>query len=238
MHNVKRTALVTGASSGIGRAVSERLLSDGHTVIGMARHFKDGQSASDDFHPVVIDLARLADLPDRLTELGRRFPELDAGILCAGRGRFGALEQFSYPQIRELIDLDFTSHAYCARALVPIFKRKKRGNLVFLGSEAALRGQRNGTVYCAAKFALRGFAQALREECSGSGVHVSVINPGMVKTAFFDPLDFEPGPGETHAIGPEEIAGLVAFLLAQRQGTNLDEINLSPLQKVIRFKSR
>jgi len=136
------------------------------------------------------------------------------------------------------MDLNFTSQAYCARAIVPILKQKKRGDLIFIGSEAALEGSRNGTIYCAGKFALRGFTQALREECSSSNIRVSLINPGMVRTAFFDRLHFEPGAQESQSIQPDEIAELIAFLLKLRPGTNLAEINLSPLHKVIHFKPR
>jgi len=235
---MKRTVLITGASSGIGRAVAERLLDEGHTVIGVARTIGSFQPATANFHPIELDLAELDALPQRLQALTERFSQLDAAVFSAGRGQFGALEEFSFAQIRALMELNFTSQAYCARAMVPVFKRKKRGDLIFIGSEAALEGRRNGTVYCASKFALRGFTQALREECSSSNIRVSLINPGMVRTAFFDQLHFEPGPRESQSIQPDEIAELIAFLLKLRAGTNLDEINLSPLHKVIHFKSR
>ena len=235
---MKRTVLITGASSGIGRAVAARLLEEGHTVIGIARTIGSFQPATGDFNPIELDLSQLDALPERLQALTQRFSGLDAAIFSAGRGQFGALEEFSYVQIRALMDLNFTSQAYCARAIVPILKQKKRGDLIFIGSEAALEGSRNGTIYCAGKFALRGFTQALREECSSSNIRVSLINPGMVRTAFFDRLHFEPGAQESQSIQPDEIAELIAFLLKLRPGTNLDEINLSPLHKVIHFKPR
>ena len=235
---MKRTVLITGASSGIGRTVAERLLEEGHTVIGIARTIDSFKPTSPDFHPIELDLSELHALPQRLQALTERFLQLDAAVFSAGQGQFGALEQFSYAQIRALMDLNFTSQAYCARAVVPILKRKKRGDLIFIGSEAALKGSRNGTIYCAGKFAVRGFTQALREECSSSNVRVSLINPGMVRTAFFDQLHFEPGHEQSQSIQPGDIAELIAFILKLRTGTNLDEINLSPLQKVIHFKPR
>ena len=63
-----------------------------------------------------------------------------------------------------------------------------------MGSEAALAGTAQGSLYCAAKFALRGLAQALRAECARAGIRVTLVNPGMVQSPFFDELDFRPGP--------------------------------------------
>lgn len=233
-----KTVLVTGASRGIGQAISRRLLADGHSVVGLARDFSPFPDRPSTFHAVEIDLAKLDRLPDRLKSVQAEHPEIESVVFNAGRGHFGSLEEFSFAQIRSLIELNFVSHAYVARALLPAIKRHGRGHLVFVGSEAALLGQKKGAVYCASKFAIRGFAQALRDECASSGVRVSIINPGMVRTGFFDSLDFYPGEDEGNSILPDDIAETVSTILASRAGTNFDEINLSPLKKVIRFRSK
>jgi NADP-dependent 3-hydroxy acid dehydrogenase YdfG len=228
-------AIITGASSGIGRAITEQLLADGWEVIGLARDFAKFPCTHERFTTHSVDLADLDALPAALRELTGRHPEIDALIGCAGQGRFGDLEQFSYAQIRYLIDLDFTSHAFLCRAFVPQMKRAGRGDIVFIGSEAALRGSQKGTVYCAAKFALRGFTQALRAECARSGIRVTLVNPGMVQTPFFDTLDFQPGDAPDSHILPEDVARTVAHVLTARPGTVFDEIDLSPQKKVIEF---
>ena len=232
--------LVTGATSGIGLAICQRLLRDGHAVVGIGRDFeKTGDAFGEDaprFEAVQLDLADLDALPGRLRELARRESDLNAVVLCAGRGEFGHLEEFSYEQIRALIDLDLTSQIFVARAFLPALKRRGSGRLIFMGSEAALRGRRQGALYCAAKFALRGLAQALREECAKSGVGVTILQPGMVETPFFDGLHFAPGDEPEHALRAEEIADAVAFVLAQRPGMVLDELVLSPLKHVVQSK--
>ena len=229
--------LVTGASSGIGRAVCERLLADGHSAIGIARDF--GKFPCDDrrFAAHEIDLADLDKLPAHLQTLVAIYPALDALVLNAGIGRFGSLEQFSYEQIRALIDLNLTSHVFVARAFLPSLKKAGRGHLVFMGSEAALTGTAQGSLYCAAKFALRGLAQALRAECARAGIRVTLVNPGMVQSPFFDELDFRPGPAPDNYILPEDVAAVIVQALTARDGTVLDEINLSPQKKVIEFSS-
>lgn len=229
-----RTILVTGASAGIGQAICRRLLDDGDGVVGIARDFTKAGLEHKRFTPVQLDLETVDRLAEQLPALVADHADVDGLVCNAGRGRFGELEQFSYGQIRGLMDLNFTSHAFLVRSFLPQLKRGS-GDVVFTGSEAALRGTRRGAVYCASKFALRGFAQALREECSRSGVRVGIINPGMVDTAFFDDLEFRPGPDPTNLVLPEDVAAAVAMVLHARPGTVYDEINLSPLKRVIDF---
>jgi 3-hydroxy acid dehydrogenase/malonic semialdehyde reductase len=236
MHTTKRTILITGASSGIGRAIARNLLQQGHHVIGISRDQRKFVLQSADFTPMQLDLTRLNEIPQKMRELEQAFPEIDAVILCAGQGRFGSIEEFSHAQIEELMSINFTGQALLVRALLPGLKRKALGDLIFIGSEAAIKGSRKGAMYCATKFAVRGFTQALREECAKSNVRVCLINPGMVKTAFFDALSFEPGDDHSNYIEPEDVAEAVSYVLNSRPQIVIDEINMSPLNKVVKFK--
>ena len=230
-----RTILVTGASSGIGQAITTLLLRRGYRVIGLARDFSKAAFDSENFVAISIDLSRLDELAARLETLIQKEPAIDGIICCAGSGRFGSLEEFSHTQIRALIELNLTSPIYLARTLIPGMKQRASGDIIFMGSEAARTGGKRGAVYSAAKFGLRGLAQSLRQECAASGVRVSIVNPGMVKTAFFDELDFQPGDAPDNYILPEDVALAVLAILETRTGTVFDEINLSPQKKVIRF---
>ena len=236
MQPIKRTVLVTGASSGIGRAVAQNLLQQGHTVIGVSRDCRKFTRKMDNFSFVQLDLSQLNELPQKIRQLQQMFPEIDAVVFSAGMGRFGSVEEFSYSQIEALMTINFTSQVFLTKALLPALKRKASSDLIFIGSEAALKGSRKGAVYCAGKFALRGFTQALREECGNSKVRVCLINPGMVKTAFFENLTFEPGDHESNAILPEDVAEAVAYVLNSKAQIVIDEINMSPLNKVVKFK--
>jgi NADP-dependent 3-hydroxy acid dehydrogenase YdfG len=232
----KKTAVVSGASSGIGLAITKKLLAMDFRVSGIGRDFSRVAPDSAHFTPWQIDLAVLDQLPAQLKRLTGTLETLDTVVCCAGRGIFGGLEEFSYEQIRQLVDLNFTSQVYLVRALLPLLKRRKQGNVIFIGSESALSGGPKGAVYSGTKFALRGLAQALRQECASSGVAVTIINPGMVRSPFFDTLHFQPGADEANYLLPEDVAECVAMVLASRAGTVMDEINLSPQKKVIQFR--
>ena len=236
MHTLKRTVLVTGASSGIGRAIAQNLLQLGHAVIGVSRDCQKFTRQMETFSPVQLDLSQLAELPKKIFQLQQKFPNIDAVVFSAGLGQFGSVEEFSYSQIEALMTLNFTSQVFLTKALLPALKRKVSSDLIYIGSEAALKGSRKGAVYCASKFAIRGFTQALREECGKSNVRVCLINPGMVKTEFFEHLAFEPGDHDSNAILPEDVAAAVSYILGSREQIVIDEINMSPLNKVVKFK--
>jgi 3-hydroxy acid dehydrogenase / malonic semialdehyde reductase len=233
---MKRTILVTGASSGIGRAIAKDLLIQGHDIIGISRDCGQFKVPMAKFHPVQFDLSHLHELPNKARDLEQQFPELDAVIFAAGVGQFGSLEEFSYDQIQALMTINFTSPVFMTRALLPLLKRKTRSDLIYIGSEAALKGSRKGAIYCASKFALRGFTQALREECSADKVRVCLINPGMVLTPFFDRLSFTPGDDESNFLLPEDVAEAVSYVLNSRGKMVIDEINLNPASKVVKKK--
>ncbi|MBS4051811.1 MAG: SDR family oxidoreductase [Methylomonas sp.] len=236
MPPVTRTVLVTGASSGIGRAIAKLLLNQGHFVLGSSRDSRRFCVEHPRFTPIQLDLANLREIEPCCKRLQNDFPQLDAVVFAAGYGQFGHLEQFSFPQIERLMTVNFTGQAFMTKALLPKLKQKPHCNLIYIGSEAALKGGRNGSIYCASKFALRGFTQALRDECGKSGARVSLVNPGMVDTAFFETLRFNPGRQPEHALQAADVAEAVGYILHANPHCAVDEINLSPLNKVIEFK--
>jgi len=232
----KPRILVTGASSGIGRAIAGELIKFDYPILGIARYSKNVPIEHDNYVAVPLDLSDIDGLPEKLNALVGQYPDVHGIVFAAGRGQFGSLEEFSYPQIKSLMELNFLSQAYLAKAYLPLLKKRGSGHLIFIGSEAALKGSRKGSIYCASKFALRGFTQALRDECARSNVRVSLLNPGMANTGFYDDLDFEPGQDPENYLLAEDVAEAVAYLLNTRVALNVDEINLSPMKNVVRSK--
>ena len=233
----KKLVVITGASSGIGLALVKALLEQGYAVLGIANNFEKAGLDHPDFSSRSINLADIDSLEESMSAV---LSDIDMPVKAlinnAGIGRMGFLEQLSVKDIRLVMDTNLTSQIIVTKAFLPLLKKQGEGDILFMGSEAALKGARQGSIYCASKFAVRGFSQALRDECGKSGVRVTLINPGAVRTPFFEKLQFEPGPAPENAIEPEDISGAISMVLAARQGTVFDEITLSPRNHVWKKK--
>ena len=225
--------IITGGSSGIGLATLRMALQRGYWVLGISRHFDDPIADHERVRIEALDLADIEHLPARLTEL---IDSIDLPIAAvinnAGIGKIAFLEQLSYDDLQVCMNTNFMSHAMLSKAVLPRLKKQGSGALVFIGSEAALSGARQGSIYCASKFALRGFAQSLREECNRAGVRVTIINPGATDTAFFEDLHYRPGAAAENVIAPEQVSSTILQVIEGPATTVVDEINLSPLSKV------
>ena len=131
-----------------------------------------------------------------LKQILTNHPQINCLISNAGYGNFGPLENYSTLQINKFLSTNLTSHLVITKHLLPHFKRNKMGDIIFIGSEAGLSGAKNGSLYCTAKFGLKGFSEALSKDVVNNNIRVSIINPGMVRTGFFENLNFEPGDSE------------------------------------------
>lgn len=231
----QKSLLITGASSGIGLAVAKHQCDQGWKVTGLAREFTKANFAHSNFIPHKIDLSETKNLTQNLKKIGLHNTHFDAVLFNAGQGLFGKIEQLSEQDIQNLLNINLHSSILLAKCVLPLFKKQGHGDLIFIGSEAALQGGQQGSIYCATKFGLRGFALSLREECANSNVRVTLIHPGMVRTAFFDELHFQPGKEADHAIEASDVAETVRLVLNARPGTVFEEISLSPQKHVIDF---
>ena len=229
------TVLVTGCSSGIGLATTKLLLTQGYRVIGMSRHPEKAEIADELFIPVAIDLGNAGQLDSGLKTL-LKTQSIDTLVHCAGEGLFGSIEQFSVQQITHNLSVNLTSALIICRQLIPPMRRLGHGRLVIIGSESAINAGKKGSLYSAAKFGLRGFCQSLRADCAADGIAVSLINPGMVRSPFFDQQGFAPGPLPENAIEVEDVAAQIQALLQTPPHMVVDEINLSPMIKSLQFK--
>ena len=228
------TALITGASSGIGLATAKLLLKQGYRVIGVSRRDNSADLDHQYYQSLSIDLSRLDQLESALKKL-LQTESIDCLINAAGQGHFGSIEQFSVQQIEASLRLNLSSVMVVCRSLLPPMRHRGRGQMIFIGSESALNAGSKGALYSAAKFGLRGFSQALRADCASDGIRVSLINPGMVRSPFFADLSFAPGADAENAIEVDDIADTIWQILRSSSNIVIDEINLSPRVKSIAF---
>ena len=231
-----KCVLVTGSSSGIGCEITTKLLDLGAKVIGIARNHDRSKLENKNYTTYKCDVSAIQKLEILLKQILKKHPQINCLISNAGYGDFGPLENFSTLQIKNFIATNLTSHMVITKLLLPHFKRIKIGDIIFIGSEAGLLGAKNGSLYCTAKFGLRGFTESLSKDVSKKNIRVSIINPGIVRTNFFKSLNFEPGNSEDNAISIQDISSTVAYILDLSRHTIVNEINLSPLKKAINFK--
>ena len=231
----ERKVLVTGSSDGIGRSITLSLLNSGAKVIGLARDHSKFNPETKNYIKYKTDFSNEEILLNTIAKIINEHKDLDCLVSNAGFGKFGTLETFSSKEINDFIFTNLTSHMILTNKILPHLKKIRKGNIIFIGSESALKGGKNGSLYSAAKFGLRGFSQSIREESCSKNIHVSLINPGMVRTSFFNNLDFMPGEDKSNAIEPDDIGKIIIDILSTRNGSVIEEINLSPLKKVIKF---
>lgn len=217
------TILVTGGSRGIGASCLAQLQQAGFAVVAVSR--------TPPTHPGVTFIP--CDLSDKqaVAALGKHLWQLPpfAGIvLAAGYGRFGYLEQLAPAAIDRLMQVNFLAQAHLVKSLLPAMKRAGAGRIVWIGSEAGLKGARQGTAYCASKFAVRGFCQALRDEVRREGIHVSHVAPGLTRTEFYADLDFAPAAGDLYASQAAGVAHAVVQCLQAPRDCVWEEVVLQP----------
>jgi NAD(P)-dependent dehydrogenase (short-subunit alcohol dehydrogenase family) len=178
--------LVTGCSSGIGYAAVQGLRQRGYRVFATARRFEDVQAlGSEGFEALQLDLTSSASIESAVDEvLGRTGGELYALFNNAGYGQPGAVEDLSRDALREQFETNlFGLHELTCRVL-PVMRRKGYGRIVHNSSLLGFVALRYRGAYNASKFALEGLTDTLRLELAGSGIHVSLIEPGPVESRF------------------------------------------------------
>lgn len=230
--------IISGSSSGIGRAIAQKLLQLNYQVIGLARNHQKFVPGSPNYLPYAIDFSDLKNAESILKSICQEHPQVETIIGNAGYGRFGMLEQFSLQQITDLLNVNFLGQALLVKNFLPLMKQRQAGKIIFIGSEASLAGAKEGSIYCASKFALRGFAQSLRAECRHAGIGVTLVNPGLAATPFFDNLHFSPGSAPENSLQPEDIAETIAHLVQLPDHCLVEELNLQPLKPAIHFTQK
>lgn len=183
-----RVWLVTGASSGFGRAIAEAAVAAGDIVVATARR-PDVLDALVARHPDRVEALRL-DVTDThaaaalVADVEARYGRLDVLVNNAGRGQVGAAEETSEAELRELFDLHVFAPAALVRAVLPGMRTRRGGTIVQMSSFGGQVAYPGFSAYCATKFALEGYSEALAAEVGPLGVRVLIVEPGAFRTAF------------------------------------------------------
>ena len=213
--NLKNSvALITGGSSGIGRAVAQSLAASGARVAITGRDkLRLAETARElGVHPIHANVAVEADVERTYREVLQQFGNLDILVNNAGSGVFKNLVDFGKKEFEAVFATNVTGAMLMAREAAKLFVKRQRGNIVNIASTAALRGAPNGTAYYASKFALRGMTECWRAELRKYNVRVFLVNPSEVLTNFYPTAGLSQKANETKLRG-EDIAYVVKTML-------------------------
>lgn len=223
-----KNCIVTGASSGIGRACSIMLLHAGYTVYGVARDFSRCGIEHGSFLQCTCDLADNKDLEDTAVDIRcRTGRELYLLLNCAGTGTFAPHEEISPDHIRRMVKLNLEVPLVLTSLFLRDVKNTK-GFVINISSITAMQPGPRGCAYAATKAGLLHFSRSLFEETRRAGVRVVCIMPDITRTPFFDGLGFGPADDSHSFIEPECVARAVREIITQREGTVITELVIRP----------
>jgi NADP-dependent 3-hydroxy acid dehydrogenase YdfG len=232
---VGKGAIVTGGTTGIGRATALRLAADGAKVLICGRHQQELDDAMTDLrkvgwevHGLTVDLSRREDVTRLFAEADRLLGRLDILVNNAALGA-GAIGEDSETDWEYVVRTNLVGYMGCAREAIARMRAAGAGHIVNIGSMSADVREEGSSIYVATKAAIQGFSESLRKEVNKLGIKVSLIEPGAVGT------DMQPAK-ETHAaqaesgemLKAEDIADCVLFCLTQPKRCDVVAVSIRP----------
>jgi len=215
------TVIVTGAASGLGRAIAGAVAAEGGIPVALDLHEADGIETE------IVDLADTAAAEAATSRTIERHGSLGAVVAAAGTDACGPLDRIAAEDWNRVLQVNLLGTAAVVRAALPALVRS-RGRVVTIGSTLGIRGLPDATAYCASKFGVVGFSRALAAETAGR-VGVTLLMPGGMQTAFFDGREekYKP-PADAKLAPPEEVAAAALFALTRPAGIEVREALVCP----------
>ncbi|MDF1877763.1 SDR family oxidoreductase [Sulfurimonas sp. SAG-AH-194-L11] len=219
----RKLALVSGASSGIGKAIALRLLSLGYSVLGLSR---TSSISDENYEHYKVDLSE----ENQTALLCQELKKKDVFILinAAGFGKFEPHEELSSKTIIDMTFLNLTAPLLLTNATLRSLKADD-GYLININSIEAIRASKFAAVYSATKAGLKAFSDALFEETRKSGLSITNINPDMTESAFYNDLRFDVSKKENEKLLSEDIADSVEHILRMRKGAVVSDYTIRSL---------
>lgn len=229
-----KTAIVTGASSGIGAAIAVELASEGANVVLAARRteklaeteqqIKD--QGNDNVLSVQTDISKQEDVEDLIKQAENKFGQIDLLVNNAGQVLTGPVRSGKVDEWEKMIDTNIKGTLYAIDGVLPSMVERSSGHIINIASVSGFEVTKKTTVYSATKYAVRAISAGLEKELAKTGVRVTNISPGMVGT---ERDGNAPWPGERKKLETKDIARAVVYAVTQPDYVNVNEITVRPV---------
>jgi 3-oxoacyl-[acyl-carrier protein] reductase len=231
MEKDNKLAVVTGASRGVGEALALRMAKEGYSVAALARSenkLKDLALAHDSIIPCPVDVSDSIAVTEVINSLEADHGPIEVLINNAAVVQNIPFADQSLERVDQIIDINLKGTLYVTHAAIQHMIPRRRGRIVNISSVAGVRGIEGQASYCASKHGMVGFADTLAQELVPHNIPVTTICPGAIDTPLWNP-ETNPYPGDvSKTIQPEEIVGLVLYLLSQHDHTLFKLIVMFP----------
>jgi 3-oxoacyl-[acyl-carrier protein] reductase len=220
MSLTNKVYIVTGGSSGIGKAIASELIKEGSKVIITGRNQEKLNKVALEINadPKHINVENDLEIDELFDYVKTKYNQLDGLINNAGIADWSPIDELKRDQLKAVFEVNVYGAAMMAAGAAKIFKSQNYGDLVNIASTASVKGFKMGSIYAASKFALRGMSQCWQDELRPFNVRVIQINPSEVLTAF-NTTDRVEKPLKDNKLRPQEIADVVlAALKMDRRG--------------------
>jgi len=176
--------LITGASSGLGLALTKKVLSEGHTVVAAVRRVEVLAELTLQYPEQLLVESLDVTQIDKIQDIAKKYSDIDVVVNNAGGAIIGAMEELTEQDIQQQITLNLLAPIHITRAFLPAFRAKKSGTFIHITSIGGRVSFAAGALYHAAKFGLEGFAESVSQEIAEFGIKTLIIEPGSIKTGF------------------------------------------------------
>jgi len=224
----RKKIIITGGSSGIGKATAKRLTDLGATVLITGRSKKRLEKAADQIGCAWIesDVSKQEDVNKVFDWVLKNWSnQVDVLINNAGLGEFASVEETPMESYYRVFGVNTFGPIMMVKKVLPFMKEQKSGSIINIGSTSSIKGFANGSSYSASKFALRGFTQSLMEEVRPFNIRVFQINPSEVTTALGNPEREERKEIE-FKLGPEQLAQTIVSVLMLPEKAFVPELSV------------
>ena len=226
MNLENKIAVVTGANKGIGYHCVQQLLDAGAIVYGLCR--SGCSTKHDNYTCLQADVQVYEQLKSAFHTILEKHGQVDVLINNAGLGYFGFCEEIPLEQWHQMFNTNVTGLFYATRLALPSMKKSGEAHIINIASIAGLEGYQQVSGYCATKFAVRGFSDALYKEVRDFGVKVTCVYPGSVKTDFF--RHSENITAHDNMLMPEDVAAQILFSLQTPKNFHNVNLEIRPLK--------